>query len=94
MTSPGDIAAIADRIYAECEKQPQHLYEAEEFRSMDGRISSGTQLQNVINHLLAQGLFKIMMQGGGAVFKLVSKDTVSKYECYPTSCRERPLTNY
>ena len=74
-----DVATIAEKVYLKCQQQPpSHLFRSYEIQEMDPRLASAGDAQHVINHLLNEGLFKIMMQGADTVFKLVSKEVVGK----------------
>lgn len=74
-----DIASVAEVVYAKCtDHPPTQLFHSYEIQEMDPRLRSAIDTQHVINHLLSEGQFKVLMQGKEAVFKLVSKDVVSK----------------
>jgi len=74
-----DVAAIAEKVYNKCLQGPQaHLFQSYEIQDMDPRLASATDAQHVINHLLNEGLFKIMMQGRDTVFKVVPKEVAGK----------------
>ena len=75
-----DIAMIAEKVYNKCLQEPStHLFQSYEIQEMDPRLASTSDAQHVINHLLNEGLFKIMMQGRDTVFKVVSKEVVGKW---------------
>lgn len=74
-----DISAVAEKVYNKCQQEPPtHLFHSHEIQEMDPRLASASDAQHVINHLLNEGLFKIMMQGRATVFKVVSKEVVGK----------------
>lgn len=74
-----DVAAIAEKVYNKClQESPTHLFQSYEIQDMDPRLASATDAQHVINNLLNEGLFKIMMQGRNTVFKVVTKEVAGK----------------
>lgn len=74
-----DVSTIAEKVYNQClQEPPTHLFQSYEIQEMDARLASASDAQHVINHLLNEGLFKIMMQGRDTVFKVVSREVVGK----------------